>query len=160
MHRRRWPANPPPPCGGVRVHGHRVLAADTHLTLELGRIVAFDSGLAVYLALTATGIPAERARHETRTLTDPADRSARWSYLEVWAGTDRIAVADPYLARPDLRAGTAGRCVYRTEPQYWIDPPQPVRSVTLTAEWPRIGLAPTVAALTLARRDHASTNRR
>ncbi|MGW5152988.1 serine/threonine protein kinase [Rhodococcus koreensis] len=136
------------------------MAADTHLTLELGRIVAFDSGLAVYLALTATGIPAERARHETRTLTDPADRSARWSYLEVCAGTDRIAVADPYLARPDLRAGTAGRCVYRTEPQYWIDPPQPVRSVTLTAEWPRIGLAPTVAALTLARRDHASTNRR
>ncbi|WP_009473118.1 serine/threonine protein kinase [Rhodococcus sp. JVH1] len=160
VHRRRWPANPPPPCGGVRVHGRRVLAADPHLTLELGRIVGFGSGLAVYLALTVTGIPAERARHETRTLTDPADRSARWSYLGVCAGADRIAVADPYLAHPDLQACTAGLCTYRTEPQYWIDTPAPVRSVTLTAGWPQIGLAPTVATLTLARRDHASTNRR
>ncbi|MFD9668400.1 serine/threonine protein kinase [Rhodococcus sp. NPDC059968] len=137
-----------------------MLAADTHRTLELVRIVAFDSGLAVYLALTATGIPAQRARHQTRTLTDPADGSARWSYLEVCAGADRIAVADPYLARPDLQACTAGRCMYRTEPQYWIDTPAPVRSVTLTAEWPQIGLRPTVATLALARLDHAARNPR
>lgn len=142
------------------MHDHRVLAADPHVTLELGRIVAFGSGLAVYLALTATGIPAQRARHETRTLTDTADRSARWSYLDVWAGTDRIAVADPYLARPDLQACTAGLCTYRTEPQYWIDTPTPVRSVTLTAEWPQIGLQPTVATLALARLDQATRNPR
>ncbi|UZG55272.1 serine/threonine protein kinase [Rhodococcus opacus] len=142
------------------MHGHRGLAANPQVTLELGRIVAFDSGLAVYLALTATGIPAERARHETRTLTDPADRSARWSYLDVWAGTDRIAVADPYLTRPDLRASTAGLCTYRTEPQYWLDTPAPVRAVTLTAEWAQIGLQPTVATLALTRLDHTTRNRR
>ncbi|MFD9666979.1 serine/threonine protein kinase [Rhodococcus sp. NPDC059968] len=137
-----------------------MLAADPQVTLELGRIVAFGSGLAVYLALTATGTPAQRAHRETRTLTDPADRSARWSYLDVSAGTDRIAVADPYLARPDLQACTAGLCTYRTEPQYWIDTPTPVRSVTLTAEWPRIGLAPTAATLALARLDQATRNPR
>ncbi|TQC44485.1 serine/threonine protein kinase [Rhodococcus sp. WS4] len=140
------------------MHGGLVLAVDTHLTLELVRIVAFESGLAVYLALTATGTPAERARHETRPLTDPADRSARWSYLEVWAGTDRIAVADPYLARPNLQACTAELCTYLTEPQYWLDTPAPVRSVTLTAEWQQIGLAPTVSTLTLARLDQATRN--
>ncbi|WP_198602248.1 hypothetical protein [Rhodococcus opacus] len=44
------------------------------MTLDLLRVVAYPSGLAV--TLTATGCPAERARHETRPLTDPADSHA------------------------------------------------------------------------------------
>lgn len=31
----RWPATAPPPCGGDRVHGRRLLTVRTHLTLEL-----------------------------------------------------------------------------------------------------------------------------
>lgn len=86
------------------MHGHRQLSAHTHLTLELVRITAYPSGLPVQLALTATGRPARRALHQTRPLTDLAVPSARWSSLNVWAGTADLAVADPYLAPP----GSAG----------------------------------------------------
>ena len=58
--RPRWPAITPPTCSGAQVHGHRPLAADTHLTLDLVRIVAFPG---VHLTLTAIDGPAERARH-------------------------------------------------------------------------------------------------
>ena len=141
------------------MHGRRVLAAETDLTLELVRVVAFDSGLAVYLALTVTGVPADRARHETRPLTDPADLSARWSYLEVWAGSDRIAVADPYFPRPDVWGCTAGRRLYRSTPQYWVGVATPVRSLALalTTEWPQIGLPPTATALAMPRSVRPST---
>ena len=87
------------------MHGHRLLAADTHLTLDLVRIVAF---LGVHLTLTAIGRPAERARYQTRTLTDPADRSASWSYLAVRAGTGHLAVADPYLPNRTSTHATRG----------------------------------------------------
>ena len=142
------------------MHGHRLLSAHTHLTLELTRITAYPSGLAVQLALTATGRPARRALHQTRPLTDPADPSARWSYLDVWAGTDYLAVADPYLPRPDLQATATGICTYRSEPLYWLPVPPPVRTVTLTAEWPQIGLPASVTTVNLAVIAPQSTPRR
>ncbi|MFZ2176296.1 MAG: serine/threonine protein kinase [Rhodococcus sp. (in: high G+C Gram-positive bacteria)] len=152
MFRRRWPAIPPPVCGGVDVHGRRRLSAQTDLTLEVLRIVAFESGVSVHLALTATGAPAEKARHQTRPLTDPADHCARWSYLAVRAGvenTDAEAQADAYLPRPDIATSCAGLTAYRTEPRYWLGIPPPVRAVTLTAGWPQIGLAPTTETMVL-----------
>ncbi|MFD9666985.1 hypothetical protein ACFWAY_36160 [Rhodococcus sp. NPDC059968] len=78
------------------------------MTLDLLRIAVYPSGIAVHLTLTATGHPAERARHEARPLTDPADPSAHRSYLNVWVGTDGLAVADPYFHRADLQESTAG----------------------------------------------------
>ncbi|MFD7012038.1 hypothetical protein [Rhodococcus jostii] len=111
MRRPRWPATAPPACGGVQVHGRRLLAADIQLTLELLRVVAYPSGLA-HLTLTATGCPAERARHETRPLTDPAEPSAHWSYLDVWAGTDDLAVADTRASTAPIgRTGPRGHAV-------------------------------------------------
>lgn len=59
---RRWPESPPPATGGIEVHRRRPLAAQTHLTLELVRITAFDSGLSVHLTLTANGRPVVAAR--------------------------------------------------------------------------------------------------
>jgi hypothetical protein len=126
------------------------LAADTQLTLDLLRVVAYPSGLAVHLTLTATGRPAERARHETRPLTDPADPAAHWSYLDVWAGTDDLAVADPYLHRPDRQDWAAGTCRYRTQPMYWLTVSPPARMVALTAEWPQIGLPASVTTVALS----------
>ncbi len=153
----RWPATAPPPCGGDRVHGRRLLTVRTHLTLELVRITAYPCGLALQLALTATGRPARRALHQTRPLTDPADPSAQWSYLDVWAGTDDLAVADPYFPRPDLHATATGICTFRSEPLYWL--PAPARTVTLTAEWPQIGLPASLTTLDLAAVAPSSTHR-
>ena len=134
------------------MHDGCVLSAPPHLTLHLARVVAYECGLAVHLALTATAGPARRAHHQTRPLTDPRDTSARWSYLDVWLGTldHTIAVADPFLPRPDLYTGTAGLCSYRTEPRYWIPAHETVRSLTLTAEWRQIGLEATLATVGLA----------
>ncbi|PBC51466.1 serine/threonine protein kinase [Rhodococcus sp. ACPA1] len=154
MRMRRWPENPAPACGGTEVHDHRLLATGHHLTLHLNRVVAYDTGLAVHLALTAAADPARRARHQTRPLTDPQDLSARWSYLDVWLDViDHLVVADPYRARPDVHAAAAGRCTYRTEPQYWIptESDVAVRAITLTAEWREIGLEPTLATVALVR---------
>ncbi|WP_368680677.1 serine/threonine protein kinase (plasmid) [Rhodococcus opacus] len=151
---RRWPENPAPAYGGIEVHGHRLLATGEHLTLDLTRVVAYGTGLAVHLALTAAADPARRARHQTRPLTDPQDLSARWSYLDVWLGlVDHLGVADPYRSRPDVHAAAAGMRSYRTEPQYWLrtESGVSVRALTLTAEWRAIGLAPTLATLTLDR---------
>jgi hypothetical protein len=139
------------------VHGRRVIAAEADLTLELVRVAAFDSGLAVHLALTVTGAAADRARYETRPLTDPADRSAGWSYLDVWVGVDRFAVADPYFPRPDVMGCAAGHWMYRTTPQYWVDTAAPVRSLALTTEWAQIGLKPAVTTLTLTSAERAAT---
>ncbi|MER2087725.1 hypothetical protein ACH49M_32290 [Rhodococcus qingshengii] len=86
--------------------------------------------------------------HQTRPLTDPADPSAQWSYLDVWAGTDDLTVADPYFPRPDLHATATGICTFRSEPLYWL--PAPARTVTLTAEWPQIGLPASLTTLDLA----------
>lgn len=134
-----------------------MLAAETHLTLDVIRTVAFESGLAVHLALTATGAPAEMAHRQTRPLTDPDDWSAEWSYLTVWATVENTdAEADPYLPRPDVHACDAGRSVYRTEPRYWLGTPPIVRSVTLTAGWPQIGLPATTAILALEPTDQPS----
>ncbi|NDV10847.1 serine/threonine protein kinase [Rhodococcus sp. IEGM 248] len=161
MGRPRWPAVAPPVSGGVEVHGRRLLAADAHLTLDVIRIVSFESGLAVHLALTATGAPAEGARRQTRPLTDPDDWSAEWSYLTVWAAAENTdAEADPYLPRPDVHACDAGLSVYRTEPRYWLGTPPTVRSVTLTAEWPQIGLPATTAILALEPTDQPSIGNR
>ncbi|PQP18988.1 serine/threonine protein kinase [Rhodococcus opacus] len=154
MRTRRWSENPAPACGGIEVHGHHRLATAHHLTLDLTRVVAYDAGLAVHLALTATADPARRARHQTRPLTDPRDLSARWSYLDVWLGIlDHLVVADPYRARPDVHASAAGRSTYRTEPQYWIPTDSDVlaRAITLTVEWAEIGLAPALATIALDR---------
>ncbi|MGV9869733.1 serine/threonine protein kinase [Rhodococcus koreensis] len=156
----RRPATAPPPCGGDRVHGRRLLTADTHLTLQLVHITAYPCGLALQLALSATDRPARRAVHETRPLTDPADPSARWSYLDVWAGTDDLSVADPYFSRPDLHAATSGICTYRSEPLYWLPVPPPARTVTLTAGWPQIGLPVSVTTASLAPVAPRSTPRR
>ncbi|MFD9664389.1 serine/threonine protein kinase [Rhodococcus sp. NPDC059968] len=157
---RRWPENPAPACGGTEVHGRRLLVADTSLTLELARVVAYDAGLAVHLTLTVAAGSAHRAQYQTRPLTDPRDTSARWSYLDIWLGTTgHLIVADPYCARPDIQASAAGMCTYRTEPQYWIGTDtddSPVRSLTLTAEWRQIGLNPTIATLAL---DHVADRR-
>ncbi|MDF3313016.1 hypothetical protein P3H15_49775 [Rhodococcus sp. T2V] len=121
--------------GRTPVHEGCALTAHPHLTLDLTRIVAYESGRAVHLALTATAGPARRAHHQTRPLTDPQDASAQWSYLDVWLGTiDHVAVADPFLPRPDLYTRTAGLCSYRTEPRYWIPANAAVGSLTLTAE--------------------------
>lgn len=87
------------------------------------------------------------ARRETRPLTDARDGSARWSYLDVWIGTDRLA--DPYRTRPDLRVEDDGVCLYRTEPHYWIPLPPPIPFLTITAEWNRIGLEPVATTLNL-----------
>ncbi|MFF2115584.1 hypothetical protein ACFVWH_45805, partial [Rhodococcus koreensis] len=87
MRRLRWPPTAPPPCGGVQVHGRLQLSADTHLTLNLSRIIAYPSGLAVHLTLTATGHPAERAQHETRPLTDPADEVPPGKWTPTWRDT-------------------------------------------------------------------------
>ncbi|MFC9356542.1 serine/threonine protein kinase [Rhodococcus sp. NPDC057014] len=154
MRTHRWPENPAPAYGGTEVHGQRLLATGHQLTLHLTRVVAYDTGLAVHLALTAAADPARWARHQSRPLTDPQDLSARWSYLDVWLGIiDHLAVADPYRPRPDVHASAAGICTYRTEPQYWIptDPLVAVRAITVTAEWLEIGLEPTVAAIALDR---------
>ncbi|EID79867.1 hypothetical protein MLGJGCBP_07658 [Rhodococcus sp. T7] len=156
MRMRRWPENPAPACGGIEVHGQRLLATGNQLTLHLTRVVAYDTGLAVHLALTAAD-PARRARHQPRPLTDPQDLSARWSYLDVWLGTaDHLVVADPYRPRPDVHAAAAGRCTYYTGPQYWIptDTDVSVRAITLTAEWREIGLEPTLATIALDRPVH------
>lgn len=154
MRTHRWPENPAPACGGIEVHGHYLLATGRHLTFHLTRVVVYDIGLAVHLALTATAGPARRARHQTRPLTDPQDLSARWSYLDVWLGIiDPLVVADPYRSRPDVHASAAGRCTYHTEPQYWVstDSDVPVRAITLTAEWREIGLEPFLATIALDR---------
>ncbi|MDF3311586.1 serine/threonine protein kinase [Rhodococcus sp. T2V] len=160
VRRLRWPATAPPACGGVQVHGRRLLSADAHLTLDLLRIVAYPSGLAVHLTLTATGQRAEQARHETRPLTNPADPSAQWSYLDVWAGTDELAVADPFLHRPDRQESAAGTCRYRTQPMYWLPASPPVSMVALTAEWPQIGLPASVSTVALFPAERSSTPRR
>ena len=133
----------------MRAHDRLLLTESAHMTLELLRITAYPSGLAVQLALTATGRPARRAWHETRPLTDPADPSARWSYLDVWAGTDELTVADPYLHRPDLQATEVGNCSYRSEPLYWLPLAHPVPAITLTAEWPQIALPASVTTMHL-----------
>ncbi|MFC9838765.1 serine/threonine protein kinase [Rhodococcus sp. NPDC127530] len=153
MRVRRWPETPAPACGGSEVHGHRLLATGHHVTLDLTRVVAYDTGLAVHLGLTATAGPARRARHQSRPLTDPRDMSARWSFLDVWLGIDHLVVADPYRPRPDVHASAPGRCTYRTEPQYWIptDSQVSVQAITLTAEWREIGLEPTLATIALDR---------
>ncbi len=65
------------------MHGPTILASKTHITLDLLGIVAFSSGIHVRLALTATGRAAERAHHETRSLSDPTDPDTQWSYLSV-----------------------------------------------------------------------------
>ncbi|MFV9459567.1 hypothetical protein ACNJ7E_39850 [Rhodococcus sp. NM-2] len=60
-------------------------------------VTAYPAGVALCLVLVATGIPAELARHETRPLTDPHDRSAHWSYLRVRVRMDdQAGDADPY----------------------------------------------------------------
>lgn len=154
MRTHRWPENPAPACGGTEVHGQRLLATGHQLTLDLNRVVAYDTGLAVHLALTVAADPARRARHQSRPLTDPQDLSARWSYLDVWLGVfDHLVVADPYRSRPDVHASAAGRCTYHTEPQYWIptDSHVSVRAITLTAEWREIGLEATLATIALDR---------
>lgn len=149
---RRWPESPPPATGGTEVHRRRHLATLPHLTLELIGITAFDTGLGVHLTLTADGRPALLARRETRPLTDARDDSAQWSYLDVWIGADRLAVADPYRTRPDVRAEDGGVCIYRTEPHYWIPLPPPTPFLTITAEWNRIGLAPVATTMNLTSR--------
>jgi hypothetical protein len=154
MRTRRWSENPAPVCGGIEVHGHHRLATDHHVRLDLTRVVAYGTGLAVHLGLTATADPARRARHQSRPLTDPQDLSARWSSLDVWLGLiDHLAVADPYRLRPDVHAAAAGFCRYRSEPQYWFPTAAyvSVRAITLCAAWPAIGLEPTVATIALDR---------
>ncbi|WP_231868833.1 serine/threonine protein kinase [Rhodococcus opacus] len=148
MRRARWPATAPPPCGGDRVHDRLPLTRNTDLMLELVRITSYPSGLAVQLALTATGRPARRAWHETRPLTDPTDLSAHWSYLEVWAGSGDLAAADPYFPRPDLQAAASGICSYRSEPLYWL-PTAPAWALTLATGWPQIGLPTAVTTMHL-----------
>lgn len=97
------------------VHGRRLPAAQTHLTLDLIRVVVFPSGVCVHLALTAAGVPAELARYQTRPLTDPDGHSARWSYLTVraavlarctpaGAGGDRHGPVDPDRPGPPTTA--------------------------------------------------------
>ncbi|MDV7246749.1 MULTISPECIES: serine/threonine protein kinase [Rhodococcus] len=156
MRRPRWPEIAPPSCGGVRVHGRRLLAADTHLTVELVQVVAFASGLGVHVALTATGRAAELAQYQTRPLTDPADESGRWSYLEVRAGIERTVFADPFLPTPDVQGCAGGLCTYRTEPRYWLGERPPVRALTITAQWRQIGLPHTMAVVALASIDEVS----
>ncbi|MFC9363436.1 serine/threonine protein kinase [Rhodococcus sp. NPDC057014] len=146
---RRWPESPPPPIGGTEVHGGRTLFAQPHLTLQLVRITAFEIGLNVHLALTAEGRSAVAARMQARPLTDARDSSARWSYLDVWIGTEQLAVADPYRTRPDVRAEEGGMCIYRTEPHYWIPVPPPTPFLTIATEWTQIGLEPVVTTLNL-----------
>ncbi|MFD7046232.1 hypothetical protein ACFWAM_49040, partial [Rhodococcus jostii] len=66
------------------------------------------------------------------------------------------AEADPYLPKPDLHVHDAGLSTYRTEPWYWLGVVPPIRSVTITASWPQIGLASTPMALTFLDREPAS----
>ncbi|MBC2642645.1 serine/threonine protein kinase [Rhodococcus wratislaviensis] len=141
------------------MHDRLPLTSDTDLTLELVRITSYPSGLAVQLALTATGRPARRAWHETRPLTDPTDLSAHWSYLDVWLGTGDLAPADPYFLRPDLQAADAGICSYRSEPLYWL-PASPARALTLATGWPQIGLPTAVTTMHLDPISQPGTPRR
>ncbi|QTJ70480.1 hypothetical protein HYG77_33705 (plasmid) [Rhodococcus sp. ZPP] len=142
MGRHRWPAQPPPTTGGRRVHGPKVLA-DLHcVRLQLSEIIAYPSGMQIRLALTATEICAEIARHETRALTNRDDFSAQWSYLTVTIGVDDLSgEADPYYPLT-TNTGVGKGMEYRTVPRYWINTLPTSGTITLIAGWPQIGLEP------------------
>ncbi|MBC2644478.1 MULTISPECIES: hypothetical protein [unclassified Rhodococcus (in: high G+C Gram-positive bacteria)] len=149
MARNRWPGIAPPETGGVAVHGHRVLNSRPDLAVQLTGITAYPAGVSLCLVLEATGIPAARARHETRPLTDPRDESAHWSYLRVRIRMDDIAGdADPFeplsCSPPN---GPPER--YRTAPRYWIPGYPSTGELTLTTGWHQIGLPASVDVLDL-----------
>lgn len=121
------------------------VAAEKDLSLELSWVTAFASGLLLQLALRVTGIRADFAHFETRSLTDPQDWSAQWSYLAVRVGVDELdGPADPlHLSEP----ASDGSGPYRTTPRYWIGSYPRVDPLTVTTSWAEIGLRP--ASLTV-----------
>lgn len=142
MRRHRWPAVPAPTTGGLPIHGPRVLVALPGMLLQLTTILAYPTGLEIRMVFTAIGVAAERARHETRALTDPADTSARWSYLQTWVCLDTLAgQADPFHPLTGS-LDTAAVNQYRTAPRYWINTSPHSHMLTITTEWIRVGLSP------------------
>ncbi|MFE7423311.1 hypothetical protein [Rhodococcus sp. NPDC057529] len=143
MGNHRWPGIAELQGGGTPIHGRRTLAAQENVSVELVAVFAYPGGLSLRLMVTATGAVAAAARHETRPLTDPADTSARWSYLLVRVRVDdQDAVADPF--HPLTRAlGTGPEALYRSEPRYWIPLFPASRAIAVTTGWPEIGLDPT-----------------
>ncbi|WP_368680523.1 hypothetical protein R1X32_09955 (plasmid) [Rhodococcus opacus] len=160
MRRHQWPAQPPPTTGGVRVHGERTLAALHCVRLQLSEILAYPTGMQLRLALTATEICGDIARHETRALTDREDFSAHWSYLTVHIRVDDLyGEADPY---DPLTTNTGvGRAMeYRTVPRYWIGVLPASGALTITAGWPRMGLEPVTTTLELDPHRYQPSNNR
>ena len=159
MRRARWPGFAPPAASGTAVHGPTVLASKTHLTLDLLGIVAFSSGIHVRLALTATGRAAERAHHETRSLSDPTDPDTQWSYLSVLLQLGPVAgEADPYLPRSGSPLKWGGVPAYRTEPNYWLGTCTRPHDIMISAGWPEIGLGPTCVTALLEASPSAVTS--
>ncbi|MDT2008071.1 hypothetical protein FXW78_34520 [Rhodococcus opacus] len=147
MRRHRWPALAPPPDRGLRMHAPMPIAAEEDLTLELSTVTAFASGLLLQLALRVIGIRADFARYETRSLTDPHDWSARWSYLTVLVRVDDLDGPADALHRSEPRCGDSGP--YRTTPMYWIGAYPRTGSLSVTTSWSEIGLRPTSVVVAL-----------
>ncbi|QSE86139.1 MAG: hypothetical protein EOP25_12080 [Rhodococcus sp. (in: high G+C Gram-positive bacteria)] len=148
MRRHRWPALAPPTTRGITVHAGMPIVAQKDLILDLSDATAFASGLLLRFALCVTGVRADFARYETRSLTDPHDWSAQWSYLAVRILADDFGgLADPFHPVPD--SGLEGSGPYRTTPQYWIGTYPTTGSLTVTTSWPQVGLRPTSVTLTL-----------
>ncbi|QYB00653.1 hypothetical protein I1A62_06875 (plasmid) [Rhodococcus sp. USK10] len=149
MARNRWPGIAPPGTGGVAVHGRRVLIARPEVVVQLTGVTTYPAGVSLSLVLTATGIPAELARHETRPLTDPHDESAHWSYLWVRVRMDdQSGDADPYEPA-SCAAPTGPPEQYRTAPRYWIPGYPSTGEITLTTSWHQIGLPASIDVLDL-----------
>lgn len=130
------------------MHAGMPIVAQKDLTLDLSYATAFASGLLLRFALCVTGVRADFARYETRSLTDPHDWSAQWSYLAVRILADDFGgLADPFHPVPD--SGLEGSGPYRTTPQYWIGTYPTTGSLTVTTSWPQVGLRPTSVTLTL-----------
>jgi len=127
MHTHRWPAVAAPAVGGVPVHERTLVAAGSGVLVQLQQVRAFPAGIEIALTISATGAAAEHARHETRSLTDPRDASASWSYLVVTVTVDGVeAEADPFhVLDPGAALHTGGPGVlYRSSPRYF-DPRLP-----------------------------------
>lgn len=131
------------------MHGRRVLIARPEVVVQLTGVTDYPAGVSLCLVLTATGIPAELARHETRPLTDPRDESAHWSYLRVRVRMDdQSGDADSY--EPASCAAPPGPPEqYRTAPRYWIPGYPSTGEITLTTSWHQIGLPVSVDVLDL-----------
>ena len=110
------------------------------MSVELAAVLAYPAGLSLRMMVIATGAGAAVARYETRPLTDPADTSARWSFLVVQVRVDdQHAVADPF--HPVTRSVSAGpESVYRSEPRYWIPLFPGSGALVMTVGWPEVGL--------------------